>query len=120
MAIDSALAAAGSQPVAQTDAMGGAGSIAKGLQSLVVNGVSRASDGFLSTKFPLTSFNEPLSAEGAGAFEPGGNITPRSAPGKTPSGTAPIVQSPVSLLQNPIVYGLAAIAIVIIAVRLAR
>lgn len=107
------------QPVAQTDALGGAGSIAPGLQGLSINGISRVADGFLSTKYPLTAFNEPYSAEGAGAFEPGGNIVPRSAPGRQPSSARPIIQNPVSLLQNPIVYGIVAIAIVVIAVKLA-
>lgn len=108
-----------SQPIAQTDALGGAGSIAPGMQSLSINGISRASDGYLSTKYPLTAFNEPYSAEGAGAFEPGGNIVPRSAPGRAPASAQPIIQNPVSLLNNPIVYGVLAIAIVVIAVSLA-
>lgn len=111
----------GSGPVAQTDALGGAGSISPELQAVAINGLSRAIDGFLSTKYPLTSFNEPYSAEGAGAFEPGGYLVPRSAPGFLGGyGNAPLIQSPVSLLQNPIVYGILAVVVVVLIVKLAR
>lgn len=109
-----------SGPVAQTDSLGGAGSISPALQLIAVNGLSRAMDGFLSTKYPLTAFNEPYSAEGAGAFEPGGYIVPRSAPGWNGYGNAPLIQSPVSLLNNPIVYGILAVAVVLLIVKMAR
>lgn len=102
------------QPVAQTDALGGAGSLSADLQAIAVNGISRAVDGFLSTKYPLTAFNEPYSSEGAGAFEPGGQLVPRSAPGWTTGyGVAPIVQSPTTLLNSPIVWGVLAVVLVI-------
>lgn len=107
------------QPVAQTDALGGAGSLAVALQAIAVNGISRAADGYLSTKYPLTAFNEPYSSEGAGAFEPGGTLVPRSAPGWTTGyGVNPIVAAPAPLLQNPIVYGVAAVAVVLMLVLL--
>jgi hypothetical protein len=109
------------QPVAQTDALGGAGSLSSALQGIAVNGISRAVDGYLSTKYPLTAFNEPYSSEGAGAFEPGGTLVPRSAPGWTTGyGTAPLVQSPISLLSNPIALGALAVAVVLIVVAVSR
>lgn len=109
------------QPVAQTDALGGAGSIfSAGLAAIAVNGISRAADGYLSTKYPLTSFNEPYSSEGAGAFEPGGQLVPRSAPGWTTGyGATPLVQSPVPLLANPVVLGIAGVALIAIIVIVA-
>jgi hypothetical protein len=111
----------GSGPVAQTDALGGAGSISPALQLIAVNGISRAVDGFLSTKYPLTSFNEPYSAEGGGAFEPGGTLVPRGAPGWTTGyGVAPLVQSPISLLQNPVALGLGVIALIAVIVILSK
>jgi hypothetical protein len=111
----------GSGPVAQTDALGGAGSISPALQAIAVNGISRAVDGFLSTKYPLTAFNEPYSSEGAGAFEPGGQLVPRGAPGWTTGyGVAPLVQSPASLLANPVVLGVAVIAVIAVIVVLSK
>lgn len=108
------------QPVAQTDALGGAGSIEPALQAIAVNGISRAVDGFLSTKYPLTMFNEPYSAEGYGAFEPGGQLVPRGAPGWTTQyGAAPIVQSPLSL-SNPIVLGIGAVLLIAVIVAVSR
>lgn len=109
------------QPVAQTDAMGGAGSITAALQAIAVNGISRATDGYLSTKYPLTAFNEPYSAEGAGAFEPGGTLTPRGAPGWTTGyGVAPIVQSPLALFSRPVVFGIAALLAVVAIIALGK
>jgi hypothetical protein len=111
----------GDQPVAQTDALGGAGSITAALQAIAINGISRATDGYLSTKYPLTAFNEPYSAEGAGAFEPGGTLTPRGAPGWTTGyGVAPIVQSPISLLSSPVILGLLAVGAVLAVLALGK
>lgn len=109
------------QPVAQTDALGGAGSITDALQPIAVNGLSRAVDGYLSTKYPLTAFNEPYSAEGYGAFEPGGQLVPRSAPGWTTGyGVAPLVQNPVPLLSNPIAWGVAAVIAVVVIIAVSK
>jgi hypothetical protein len=88
--------------VTQTDALGGAGSLESGLASVAVNGLSRLVDGALSTKYPLTAFNEPYAVEGGGAYEPGvGLLVPRSAPQR---GFGP-TQAAVPFYQNPVVLG---------------
>lgn len=110
-----------SSPVAQSDSMGGAGSLTPALQSIAVNGLSRAVDGYLSTKYPLTAFNEPYSAEGYGAFEPGGQLVPRSAPGWTTGyGVSPLAIAPQSLFLNPVMLGVAALVIIVAVVALAK
>ena len=88
--------------VTQTDALGGAGSLETGLANVAVNGLSRLVDGALSTKYPLTAFNEPYAVEGGGAYEPGvGALVPRSAPqqGFGPTSAA------TSLFSSPVVWG---------------
>src|SRR2546430_2489982 len=95
----------------QKDALGGAGSLEASLQSVAVNGLSRTIDGFLSTKYPLTSFNEPYTVEGGGAWEPGvGYLTPRSAPQRG----IPATQPAVPLLQNPLTWGVGAVLLVVV------
>jgi hypothetical protein len=95
--------------VVQTDALGGAGSLDSSLQNVAVNGLSRAIDGFLSTKYPLTSFNEPYTVEGGGAWEPGvGYLTPRSAPQRG----IPATQPAVPFLSNPVVWGIGGVLLV--------
>lgn len=59
--------------IQQNDAAGGAGSITQALLGVAVNGLSRAIDGSLSKKYPLTSFNENL------VYNAEGQIKPRSA-----------------------------------------
>lgn len=85
------------------DALGGAGSIGgassnpfkDALQAIAVGGLSRAVDGYLSRKFPLTSFNE------GAAVNATGETTPRAAPAAEESATAGIFNA----LRNPYVIG---------------
>jgi hypothetical protein len=106
-----------SQPVTQTDALGGAGSVFPAVQAIAVNGLSRAVDGYLSTKYPLTAFNEPYAAEGYGAFEPGGTLVPRGAPGWTSGyGVRPGFAAPTGLFVNPVFLGISALLLVAVIV----
>ena len=68
--------------ITENDALGGAGSIGgsssnpfkDAVAAIAVTGLSRAVDGFLSKKFPLTSFNETETVNASGT------VTPASAP----------------------------------------
>lgn len=80
--------------VQQNDALGGGGSIWGSLGNIAVNGLSRAVDGALSKKYPLTSQNEIATTD---AF---GNVRAKGAPGKGVGFTdsvAGIVTSPVGV-----------------------
>lgn len=70
-----------SNPIPANDAAGGAGSIIPALRNIAINGVSRAADGYLSRKFPLTSFNETETINAVGERKPS------SAPQKNVSAT---------------------------------
>jgi hypothetical protein len=105
-----------SAPVAQTDALGGAGSISPSLHSIAVNGLSRAVDGSLSQKFPLTSFNETYAANRQGAFEPGGVLAPSGAP-SSPTLIAPAAPA----FSSPLLWGvIAGVAIVLVVVAVMK
>lgn len=56
-----------------TDALGGTGSISDSLQAIATNGLSRALDGYLSKKYPLTSFNENQLVDAYGNPLPAGS-----------------------------------------------
>lgn len=88
--------------IQQNDAAGGAGSIAGALQAIAVNGLSRAIDGALAKKYPLTSFNETQ------AVNAQGEVKPRSAPQAGVSAT----DAAKGLLSNPVVIG-SGIAVVV-------
>ena len=80
--------------IQQNDAAGGAGSITQGLLGIALNGLSRAIDGKLSQKYPLTSFNENLTQG------PDGKYYPASAPQQDASASSTalgIVSSPVGI-----------------------
>lgn len=81
----------------QNDAAGGAGSIAQGLLGIAVNGLSRGIDGYLSRKYPLTSFNETLTYDATGQLRPG------SAPQRDITAT----ESLVGILENPLAKAVA-------------
>lgn len=78
--------------IQQNDAAGGAGSITAGLLGIAINGLSRAIDGKLAQKFPLTSFNENLTVG------PDGKYYPASAPAKNVSAGS----TALGLLQSPV------------------
>lgn len=105
--------------VQQSDALGGAGSISDLLISTALNGIARTADGYNSTKYPLTSFNEPYAVEGGGAYEAGqGYLVPRAAPQRGYGAT----QQALPFLQNPIVWGIGGAILVlgVIAVAVSR
>lgn len=80
--------------IQQNDAAGGAGSITGGLLGIALNGLSRAIDGKLSQKYPLTSFNENLTLGSDGKYYPA------SAPQQDASASATafgILGSPVGI-----------------------
>lgn len=79
--------------IQQNDAAGGAGSISQNLLSVAVNGLSRAIDGHLSKKYPLTSFNETLTYDTTGTLRPGSAPQRNITAGETAQG----------LLSNPVV-----------------
>ena len=79
-----------------SDALGGGGNLAANLRGIIVGGLSRAIDGELSKKYPLTSFNE---RETVGA---GGAVRPASAPA-SPGSAFDAVKG---ALQNPMVIGI--------------
>lgn len=79
--------------VQENDAAGGSGSLSQQLLGVLINGVSRASDGYLSKKFPLTSFNE------LEAYDAYGNELPRGAPGSRNSAA----YSALAIFSNPVV-----------------
>lgn len=78
--------------IQQNDAAGGAGSITSGLLGIALNGLSRAIDGKLSTKYPLTSFNENLTVG------PDGKYYPSSAPQRDASASS----TAFGLLSSPV------------------
>lgn len=84
--------------IQQNDAAGGAGSLAQSLLGVAVNGLSRAIDGHLSKKYPLTSFNETLT------YDTTGNLRPSSAPQRDVAAT----ETAKSYLSNPVVIAIAA------------
>lgn len=79
--------------IQENDALGGAGSLGRGLQVLAVNGLARIIDGSLSKKYPLTSFNEKVAVNTAGEVRPAG------APAKDTSAAAAAFDA----LKNPVV-----------------
>lgn len=79
--------------IQQNDAAGGAGSIAQQLLGVAVNGLSRAIDGHLSKKYPLTSFNETLT------YDSTGTLRPSAAPQKD----VPATETAKTYLSNPVV-----------------
>lgn len=79
--------------IQQNDASGGAGSIAQQLLGVAVNGLSRAIDGHLSKKYPLTSFNETLT------YDSTGTLRPSAAPQKD----VPATETAKTYLSNPVV-----------------
>lgn len=87
--------------IQQNDAAGGAGSLLTALQNIAINGVSRAVDGALSKKYPLTSFNDGQTVNAEG------EVKPRAAPQTNVSATTTIAGA----LNNPVVIG-AGVAIV--------
>jgi hypothetical protein len=80
----------------QNDAAGGAGSLSQSLLGVAVNGLSRAIDGALSKKYPLTSFNENLTYNSAG------QLKPASAPMKNVSAT----ETAKGMLSSPLAIGI--------------
>lgn len=84
--------------IQQNDAAGGAGSLTQALLGIAVNGLSRAIDGHLSKKYPLTSFNETLT------YDTEGNLRPGSAPMRDVSAT----EYAKVQLSNPVVIAVAA------------
>lgn len=98
------------QLVDATDALGGTGSIPTNLRDIATNGLSRFIDGYLSRKYPLTSFNE------AQAVDSYGNPVTKGAP-QTP--VSP-VNTLSGILSMPIVWGvgfavLATLGLIIVA-----
>jgi hypothetical protein len=95
----------------QNDALGGAGSIFSKLQAIAVGGVSRAVDGVLAKKFPLTSFNENLTVTADGS------VKPASAPAESKTQ----LDAAKEIFSNPIVIGVgisvAVTLILIVALR---
>lgn len=98
----------------QNDAAGGAGSIAQGLLGIAVNGLSRGIDGYLSKKYPLTSFNETLT------YDSQGNLRPGSAPQRDITAT----ESLSDFLSNPLTkavgLSLGIGLLIFVAVKIAR
>lgn len=90
--------------VQQNDAAGGAGSITSGLLGIAINGLSRAIDGKLAQKYPLTSFNENLTVG------PDGKYYPRSAPSKDVEASS----TALGLLKSPV--GMAVTVSVVVSV----
>lgn len=81
------------------DAAGGAGSLVQGLLGIAINGLSRAVDGKLSQKYPLTSFNENVTVNAEG------EVKPRSAPAANVKATSVAA----GILSNPVVMSVAAV-----------
>lgn len=96
------------KPVQTNDAAGGAGSLTQQILGVAVNGISRAADGYLSRKFPLTSFNENLT------YDANGNPRPASAPQTNVSATERVS----GMLSNPTVVTALGVAVVGIAIYL--
>lgn len=84
--------------IQQNDAAGGAGSLTQALLGVAVNGLSRAIDGHLSKKYPLTSFNETLT------YDSTGTLRPSAAPQRDVAAT----ETAKSYLSNPVVIAVAA------------
>lgn len=79
--------------IQENDALGGSGSILQDLRVLAVSGLSRAIDGQLARKFPLTSFNENVVVNTAG------EVRPKGAPAKDASAAGAALDA----LKNPVV-----------------
>lgn len=93
--------------IQQNDAAGGAGSLTSSLLGIAVNGLSRAIDGTLAKKFPLTSFNENLTVNAQG----------ETKPASAPQANVTATQTAAGLLANPFVLaGGAAVLVTLIIV----
>lgn len=93
----------------QNDAAGGSGSLAQSLLGIAVNGLSRAVDGALAKKYPLTSFNENVTYDAYGQ--------PRYS--AAPAADASAAGAAKALVGNPFVIAAAAAVVVTVVVILA-
>jgi ABC-type phosphate transport system permease subunit len=100
--------------IQENDAAGGAGSFSRDLLGIALNGLSRAIDGTLAAKYPLTSFNETQTVNAAN------QIKPSSAPAVSGSASGALKGA----LQNPVVLavGISLLVgtVVLVAVAIAR
>lgn len=92
------------------DALGGGGSLPQQLQGVVVGGLSRLVDGYLSKKYPLTSFNDTATVTAKG------DLQPRSVAAQEPTArdkAAEFLRSPAFLIGAAALVGVAVLALIL-------